>query len=178
MSPTEIETSNRASEKFRLTTDMKRVVNEQRLAFVATVCPDGTANLSPKGTIAVLDDSRLVFIDIRPPGTIRNLATNSSIEVNVVDQFCRKGYRIKGTAQVVLGGGLYQDLKRFYSERWVDVGKGQTEIAIRAFVLMDVHQARPLISPSYDSGATEDEIQQEWTQYFIRLNAKRKTRPS
>jgi predicted pyridoxine 5'-phosphate oxidase superfamily flavin-nucleotide-binding protein len=35
-----------------LTADMKRVVEQQRLGFVATVCPDGTPNLSPKGTTA------------------------------------------------------------------------------------------------------------------------------
>src|SRR6266581_2563776 len=32
---------------------MKRLVTEQRLGFVATVCPDGTPNLSPKGTTAI-----------------------------------------------------------------------------------------------------------------------------
>jgi len=31
-----------------LTNDMKRVVEQQRLGFVATVCPDGTPKLSPK----------------------------------------------------------------------------------------------------------------------------------
>ena len=36
---------------------MKRVVEEQRLGFVATVSPDGTPNLSPKGTTAVWFDS-------------------------------------------------------------------------------------------------------------------------
>jgi len=36
-----------------LTDDMKRIVREQRLGYIATVCPDGTPNLSPKGTIAV-----------------------------------------------------------------------------------------------------------------------------
>ena len=39
-----------------LTADMKRVVEQQRLGFVATVCADGTPNLSPKGTTAVWDD--------------------------------------------------------------------------------------------------------------------------
>lgn len=29
-----------------LTDDMRRVLTEQRLGFVATVCPDGTPNLS------------------------------------------------------------------------------------------------------------------------------------
>ena len=30
-----------------LTDDMKRVISEQRIGYVATVCPDGTPNLSP-----------------------------------------------------------------------------------------------------------------------------------
>lgn len=163
------------SRKFRLTADMKQVVNEQRLAFVATVCPDGTANLSPKGTIAVFDESRLVFVDIRSPGTTRNLTTNPSIEINVVDQFCRKGYRFKGTGEVVRDGELFAELKRFYSERWVDVRKDRSEIAIRAFVLIDVHQVLPLVSPAYDGGTTEQEIRQQWTQYFATLDARRKS---
>ncbi len=53
-----------------LTDDMKRVVREQRLGFVATVCPDGTPNLSPKGTTAAWGDDHLIFADIRSPGTI------------------------------------------------------------------------------------------------------------
>ena len=56
-----------------LTSDMKRVVEEQRLGFVATVCPNGTPNLSPKGTTAVWDDEQLVFANIRSPNTIANL---------------------------------------------------------------------------------------------------------
>jgi len=36
-----------------LTADMQRVVREQRLGYVATVCPDGTPSLSPKGTTTV-----------------------------------------------------------------------------------------------------------------------------
>lgn len=67
------------------TEDMKRIVAEQKLAFVATVCPDGTPNLSPKGTIAVWDDTQLVFADIRSPGTVANLKVNPTIEINVVD---------------------------------------------------------------------------------------------
>ncbi len=31
-----------------LTDDMKRIVREQRLGYIATVCSDGTPNLSPK----------------------------------------------------------------------------------------------------------------------------------
>jgi hypothetical protein len=66
-----------------LTTDMKRVVDEQRLGFVATICPDGTPNLSPKGTTPVWDDDHLVFANIRSPGTLANLRQNASVEVRL-----------------------------------------------------------------------------------------------
>ena len=58
-----------------LTEEMRRVV-EAELGFIATVCPDGTPNLSPKGTTAVWDDDHLVFADLRSPGTVENLRSN------------------------------------------------------------------------------------------------------
>ena len=42
-----------------LTDDVRRVVEEPQLGFIATICPDGTPNLSPKGTTGVHgDDAR------------------------------------------------------------------------------------------------------------------------
>ena len=80
---------------------MQRVVNEQRLAYVASVCPDGTPNLSPKGTTAVWDDEHLVFAHIHSPQTAANIEAGSSVvEINVVDPIVRKGYRFKGPAAV------------------------------------------------------------------------------
>src|SRR5215207_1222536 len=80
----------------RLTDDMKRIVLEQRLGYAATVCADGTPNLSPKGTTTVFDDDHLMFADIHSPDTVRNLQRNPAIELNVVDPIVRKGYRFKG----------------------------------------------------------------------------------
>jgi predicted pyridoxine 5'-phosphate oxidase superfamily flavin-nucleotide-binding protein len=81
----------KAKTRPRLTEDMKRVVNEQRLGFIASVCPDGTPNLSPKGTTAVWDDEHLIFADIRSPGTITNLEQQPIVEINVVDPVARIG---------------------------------------------------------------------------------------
>src|SRR5215813_4098297 len=102
-----------------LTGDMKRVIGEQRLGFVATVCPDGTPNLSPKGTTAVWDDEHLVFANVRSPGTLANLARNPAVEVNVVDPFARKGYRFKGTGSVLESGALHDRIVDFYLKRGV-----------------------------------------------------------
>jgi len=58
-----------------LTTAMKRMLDEQRLGFVATVCPDGTPNLSPKGTTIAWGDNQLAFADIHSPGTVATYGT-------------------------------------------------------------------------------------------------------
>jgi predicted pyridoxine 5'-phosphate oxidase superfamily flavin-nucleotide-binding protein len=79
-----------------INSEMRRVVEEQRLGFAATICEDGTANLWPKGTVTVLDDDHLVFADVASPQTVNNLRTNPSIEINVVDPVIRKGFRFKG----------------------------------------------------------------------------------
>jgi predicted pyridoxine 5'-phosphate oxidase superfamily flavin-nucleotide-binding protein len=83
-----------------LTEDMKRIVREQRLGFYATVCEDGSPNLSPKGTTRVWDDDHLFFADLRSPRTVANISRGSLVEINVVDPFMRKGYRFKGPAVI------------------------------------------------------------------------------
>jgi predicted pyridoxine 5'-phosphate oxidase superfamily flavin-nucleotide-binding protein len=148
-----------------LTADMKRVVTEQRLGFVATVCPDGTPNLSPKGTTAVWDDDHLVFANIRSPGTLANLRQNPNVEVNVVDPFVRKGYRFKGVATVLESGPLYEKTIAFYERR------GSPVNVIREVVLVRVQSAHPIDSPAYDLGLGEDEIRERWERHFRALRA-------
>lgn len=119
-----------------LTPAMQRMVREQRLGYVATVCPDGTPNLSPKGTTTVWDDHHLVFADIHSPGTVANLRHNPAVEINVVDPIVRKGYRFKGTAEVLTDGPLFEAIRDFYR----DQGVRDPQRRIRAIVLVKVEQ--------------------------------------
>ena len=145
-----------------LTEDMQRVVNEQRLGFIATVCPDGTPNLSPKGTTTVWDDDHLIFADICSPNTIANLRHNPVLEINVVDPMVRKGYRFKGTATILTEGPAFDEMVAFYRQRG-------TANPIKHIVLVTVERALPLISPAYDLGQTEAEVRSRWEQYWAAL---------
>jgi hypothetical protein len=155
-----------------LTADMKRVVGEQRLGFVATVCPDGTPNLSPKGTTAVWDDDHLVFANIRSPGTLANLRANANVEVNVVDPFLRKGYRFKGVASILDAGALYDEIIAFYEQRVSHVS------AIREVVVVRVLSAQPIDSPAYDLGLTEEQVRARWERYYQSLREGRTASPT
>src|SRR5438132_9824051 len=138
-----------------LNEDMRRVV-EAELGFIATVCRDGTPNLSPKGTTAVWDDDHLVFADLRSPGTVENLRSNASIEINVVDQLIRKGYRLKGTGAVYTEGDVFERGVQFYEAR----GTINARERIRGIVIVAVKRAVAITSPAYDIGFTEDEVRE------------------
>ena len=156
----------------QLDDDMRRVVREQSLGFVATVCADGTANVSPKGTLRVWDDQHLVFLHLHSPGTVENLRTNPSIEVNVVDPLVRKGYRFKGEAVVLTEGEVHAAvLERFHADQGTDPAR------VRAVVLMRVDAAAALVSPAYDTGTTEEAIVRRWRDHHLALAEERMAAP-
>ena len=99
-----------------LTPDMRAVIQSAHLCFAATVTPDGRPNVSPKGTIRVWDDTHLFFLDIASPGTRTNLAHAPLLELNVVDQLSRRGYRFSGRATLYLPDSVvYADgVRRVY----------------------------------------------------------------
>jgi len=155
-----------------LTDDMKRVVREQRLGFHATVCADGTPNLSPKGTTAVWDDDHLCFAHIHSAQTVENIRRGSLVEINVVDPFSRKGYRFKGAAVIHDAGspGFATGVERLRRE-----GYATPPERIKSIVVIHVAHASALVSPAYDDGArSEDEIVNTWQEHFRRLDEQRR----
>jgi predicted pyridoxine 5'-phosphate oxidase superfamily flavin-nucleotide-binding protein len=156
-----------------LTDDMKRLVLEQTLGFAATVCPDGTPNLSPKGTTTVWDEEHLVFADICSPGTVGNLELNPSIEVNVINPFTRKGCRFKGLATVRAEDEVYAKALSLLAAR----GYGAAPERIAHIVLVKVTRAAPLLSPVYSTGASEDDVRARWLSHFDQLNSRAPSSP-
>ena len=148
-----------------LTQEIKEFVKQTKLGFVATVCPDGTPNLSPKGTTTVWDDDHLVFADIYSPGTITNLLINPSIEINIVDVFTRIGYRFKGSGKVLSDGSLFDEVIAFYKN-------AGSKYTINNVVLVKVERIIPLMSPVYDTGISEDEVIKRWTDYWDTIYPK------
>ncbi|KFM14697.1 Pyridoxamine 5'-phosphate oxidase protein [Marine Group I thaumarchaeote SCGC AAA799-O18] len=143
-----------------ITEKIRKLLYEQKLGFVATVSPDGTPNLSPKGTIIVLDENTLAFADIRSPQTMKNLKSNPSIEINVVDPISRKGFRFKGTTEIISSGEKYKKILLQYR-------KSGVKSSIKSIVLVKVKQASEVLSPLYDLGLTEDEIKTRWKKHYL-----------
>jgi uncharacterized protein len=139
-----------------ITTDMQAIVESAHLCFAATVTPDGRPNLSPKGTIRVWDDDHLFFLDIASPTTRANLADNPYIEINVVEERSRRGYRFSGRAAVHAGGDVFDDaMSRIFAEE-------QASYPVSSVVLITVERAEPVVSPGYMHVASEPEMRAAW----------------
>jgi uncharacterized protein len=145
------------STKAVLTDCMKHMIERIRLCYVATVTPDGKPNVSPKGTIKVLDDEHLIFADISSPGTVENLAHNPFVEVNVVDPVLRRGYRFKGTAEVSVDVGLLEFAGK-------DLGY---PYPVLHAVKICVEEAYPVRSPVYTiAKVPEQQVQDTWLRNY------------
>ena len=82
-----------------------------KLGWVATVSPEGIPNVTPKGTIQVVDDNTIIFADLFSLKTRDNLQANPKVAVTIIDQEKAKGYQFKGTAKLVDAGPLFEKVK-------------------------------------------------------------------
>lgn len=140
-----------------LTSDMRALIEAAHLCFAATVTPEGRPNLSPKGTIRVWDDAHLFFLDIASPGTRANLTHSPWIELNVVEQLSRRGYRFSGRASLHAAGTAVYDeaTRRVY-------GETPATMPVAAVVLLAIEHAAPLLSPAYWRVTDETALREAW----------------
>jgi uncharacterized protein len=137
--------------------EMKEMIARLRLCYAATVTADNKPNLSPKGSLKVLDDNHLIFADMASPNTIKNLRHNPYIEINIVDPILRRGYRFKGIAEVLSTPALIALASQ---------GLG-AEYPVRQVVKIRVEQASEVKSPVYMfTDSTEEQVRAMWMKIY------------
>jgi general stress protein 26 len=149
----------------QLNPDMRAVIESAHLVFAATVTPDGRPNVSPKGTIRVFDAARLFFLDIASPRTRENLRRNPAIELNVIDQISRRGYRFSGRASLHAGDDIFAAATaRVFAEEGA-------EYPVACVVLIEPDRAEPLVSPGYLNIPDERAMRTAWARRRAELDA-------
>lgn len=135
--------------------DVRAIVESAHLCFVATVTADGRPNLSPKGTVRVLDDHHLFFLDIASPRTRANIEQCPFMEINVVDQLSRRGYRCFGKATAHRADTIYAQ-----ATQQVFLEEGTT-YPVESVVVLEVERVEAVVSPGY-SHVPEERAMRTW----------------
>ncbi|MGI9351884.1 MAG: pyridoxamine 5'-phosphate oxidase family protein [Rhizobiaceae bacterium] len=143
----------------------KQMIERFPLGFVATVTKDGLPSLSPKGTFFILDDETIAFGEIRSPGTMENLSHLPKTEVNFIDIWLRKGVRIFGSVEI-----CERDSEefQFLIPRWEEAFPTLAP-RINAIVKIHTERVKPVTTPPYDDGITEEEMIATYKQKFAEI---------
>lgn len=81
-----------------------------KTAWVATASADGMPNATPKGSVRVIDDEHIVFADLFSRKTRENLKANPKVAVTVIDVEAANGYQLKGSAELLDSGPLFEQM--------------------------------------------------------------------
>ena len=91
----------------QLSEEAKALIKDTHPGFIATASAAGRPNVSPKGSLRVLDDEHIVFADIHSPNTVANIVENPMVAALVFDPATRHGCRVWGTAEILSSGELF-----------------------------------------------------------------------
>ena len=142
-----------------ITSDIKTIIEKSLLCFVATVNTDGSPNVSPKSTLKVFDDTRLIFANIASPNTIENIKRDPRVEINCIDVFLRRGYRFRGTASIYNGTNpIFLELEKNIKK---ELGH---KIPVFDAVIINIRKITPVLSPAYTfiDGINEDDLKHSY----------------
>lgn len=152
-----------------ITSDMRDIVDSAKLSFAATVDEDGSPSLSPKGSVRVYDDKHLIFMDIDSRHTMENLRRDPRLEICSVDFIRRRGYRFKGTVELLPPGHEAYE----WLNSWLLDMNGPGYPANEA-VLLHVERVLPVLSPAYTfKNIDEADLSAAWAETYGFVNTSK-----
>lgn len=121
---------------------VREFMEQDRLAYISTVSPDGVPNVAPKGSLVLLDDEHLVFADLYAGKTRSNLEKNPTIAVAIVNPAAYQGYQFKGTAELVDRGPAYDEVVARVEGGKMDLPRAKYAVKIRVDKIYDLSMGR------------------------------------
>ncbi len=86
---------------------LRELLGDGHNVWVATVGPDGTPNVSIKGSGALLDDEHVYFADMFGRKTRENLMHDPRVAIGIHDPERKLAMQIKGTAELIDQGEVF-----------------------------------------------------------------------
>jgi uncharacterized protein len=126
------------TEMAKLMQKMKDLIETRKLCSVATADQNGRPNVSPKGSIYVVDDDTLAFADLYSQKTRANLKMNPRIALAIVDFKTLRGYPFKDKAELLEERNIYNDVVCYLQTLPVRLPDPQYVVKIKVEKILDL----------------------------------------
>jgi hypothetical protein len=110
--------------------DVLRVLAQTEVVPVATASRDGEPNVVPMTFVKPLDDSAVLVADNYMDKAAANLAENPRIAICVWDLESKRAYQIKGRAEVLRDGPVYDEMVGWVKAKKPD-GPAKAAVVLR-----------------------------------------------
>jgi predicted pyridoxine 5'-phosphate oxidase superfamily flavin-nucleotide-binding protein len=111
---------------------------EKQLAVIATASKEGVPNVGPKGSMYVVDVDTIAYSEGTGEKTLKNIQQNQKVAVLVVDKEKGDGYQVKGNAEILTGGEVFEKLARRNEER----GRPRPKTVVKIKVV-EIYSVKP-----------------------------------
>ncbi|XHH10196.1 MAG: pyridoxamine 5'-phosphate oxidase family protein [Candidatus Bathyarchaeia archaeon] len=99
-----------------LTQDMKDIL-KSNICYFATSSKEGKPNVVPMGLVEPVDNSTIMIVDVRMNKTRHNLSENEMVALAVTDSTKLQAYQLKGKANVITSGALFETAVKLAKEK-------------------------------------------------------------
>lgn len=114
------------------------------LCWLATVDAANKPNVSPKEIFAKAADDHLVIADIASARSVRNIRTNPSVCVSLIDIFLQRGQKLEGSATIISPD--HEDFPALTAPLLEMTGG---RFPIRHVISVDIERVSAIRAPSY-----------------------------
>jgi predicted pyridoxine 5'-phosphate oxidase superfamily flavin-nucleotide-binding protein len=115
----------------KMSKEIMDFVTKTKPAYVGTASKDGMPNIAPKGSLTVIDDETLLYADLFAGKTRCNLEENNKVTVAFVDPQTMRGFQLKGKAQVLTTGKIYEETCKKIASLPMKLPKPESVVVIK-----------------------------------------------
>jgi len=108
-----------------------------KLAWVASASLSGDPNVTPKGSLKLIDGQHVSFADLFSRKTRQNLLENPKVAITVADASSGKGYQLKGTAELVESGQFFEKVSKELKESYEGLPEPRYVVKITVEAVFD-----------------------------------------
>lgn len=127
----------------KITSDIKKYIDQSVLCWIATVDKLGIPNVSPKEIFDIYN-GKIIVANIASPNTVKNIQVNENVCISFVDILVQKGYQLKGKARVVKKS---ESVFQVYESKLLMMTGGHFPFS--TITEISVEHSKPIVSPRY-----------------------------
>lgn len=128
----------------KLTTEIKKYIDESVLCWLATSSAESIPNVSPKEIFKYYETDKIIIANIASPQTVRNIKQNNKVCISFIDILVQKGFQIKGIAKIITKtDSCFADMENILTKMT------QGKFPFSSITEISIESAKPIIAPKY-----------------------------